>query len=288
MRNTIDDPLKLPAWVGWLRLLPASLPGKARLARLLLRNLIQRQGNIHVEAQGMSFVGPSLREPIMFNLAVHGLYEPDTCELLRRTLPRDGVLLDVGANIGVFSLMAARLWCPEGQIISVEASPRVHACLARNVAANGLTNVTALHVAATAAPGTIQFFEAPESNFGMGSLAPRFDAKATVVTGETLDSIVTRQAASKIDLIKMDVEGFEVDALSGATGIFAQNPSIVIVFEFNDWAETREGCSPGAAQRFLIQQGFQLWKLNDYLHGKPALKEPLIKGSTDLVARRAS
>ena len=75
----------------------------------------------------------------------------------------------------------------------------------------------------------------------------------------------------------------------GAIELLRQEPAPVIVFEFNDWAENRpeSGITPGAAQRYLLEQGFRLQPVKDYLAGKPPGSVVQTVGGTDLVATRS-
>ncbi|TJW06555.1 MAG: FkbM family methyltransferase [Mesorhizobium sp.] len=148
-------------------------------------------------------------------------------------LDKDAVIIDVGANIGITTIIGAAC-VPHGRVISLEPSPRAFTCLRAVAVENNLLNCAALNVAASAEPGTVSFVESP---FLAGSYiggATR-DAKTTDVSAITLDSLIDSHDLTRVDLIKIDVEGFELDVLQGATDIIERfNP--VFVMEFNSYA----------------------------------------------------
>jgi FkbM family methyltransferase len=258
-------------------------PGKLRVAKALLGNL---EGPDRVRDRfGFTYEVPDLREPIAFHLMVNGAYEPEIQDLLLRVLPVGGVFIDVGANIGTFTIPAAKHVGSSGRVVAIEASREVFNVLQKNVDVNRVENVQLVCAAAGASAGDTEFYPAPADHFGMGSRAPQFNAAPIAIPFVMLDSLVQSFNLSSVDLIKIDVEGFELDVLKGASSLLnGKNPPLV-VFEFCDWAETRSGGDPGAAQRFLLDYGFQIWRASEYGHGSPMTK-PLTTDGDMLVAQR--
>lgn len=275
----------VPRWLYGLRLIPATLPGKTRVARWLTRKAAPA-GSVTIRAQGLRIAVPSIREPVSQHLLWDGIYEPDTAAFIRQHLGTHGTLLDVGANVGVFSLLAAHRWAPSGRVLAIEASPTIYTWLTRNAEANPSPRLTCLSAAVTATGGeTSSFFDAPTSKFGMGGLTNRFDATAVSVRTTTVDDAVADAGLERVDVIKVDVEGHELGVFQGAQRTLGQARPPMIVFEFNDWAERRDdGTRPGDAQRYLVSQGWQVQRLQDYLrHGRRA--GPIVEtGGADLVA----
>ena len=241
----------LSAWqsvcLSFVRALPYGLRGKRRLARWLLK-LPEGRARVLMHS-GNKITVPNLQEPVAWSSAVDGFYEPETVSVLKRWLTTGGMFVDVGANIGIISLEIAREFS-RTPVFAIEAVPRYAELLTANALANGLSNVEVHNVLC----GEIEnaetsFWQAPDSHFGMGSRAPQFRAEAEV----------------KLPMRKLD------------------RPPIV--FEFAEWAELRrERHPPGTAQRLLLDMGYQLWVLPDYLANKPPLQSPLLKGGAMLVA----
>ena len=267
-----------------LRLIPPGTRGKARLARLLLPMLSRRQETTVTLAGGERLLVPSLQEPIAFHCLISGTYEPELIALLDAHLPRGGTFLDVGANVGVFTLTAARIAGLQGRVIAIEASPEICHFLSRNIASNGCRKVTLVVKAATdSGPARLAFWPAPEEKFGMGALAPQFDAAAITVDGDTIDNVLSSLDIRRVDLMKMDNEGFEAAALRGARRLLSSAHPPVVIIEFADWAESRAGAQCGDAQRVLLELGYTLKRVHP--DGRlEALSGPLQHNSASILA----
>src|SRR5207248_7768176 len=119
---------------------------KLRMAKILLGNL---EGPARVTDRfGFSYEVPDLGEPIAFHLLINGAYEPETQDLLLRFLPVGGVFIDVGANIGTFTIPAAKHVGSLGKVVAIEASPEVFKVLQKNVTQNNAANVELIGSAA--------------------------------------------------------------------------------------------------------------------------------------------
>ena len=282
--------VKSPRWprlrIGALRRLPASLPGKARLARSLLHE-IRSSEDVTVESlAGARFVVPHLAEPVGFHLLVDGRYEPETEDFISTHLSAGDVFVDAGANIGVFTVSAARKVGPRGRVLAVEPSPAVFPYLEQNIRLNHLENVLPLRLALS--DGThdrVPFYTAPASHFGMGALAPQFHTEPCSVVTKSLDEVVADNALPFVSVLKVDVEGHEFAVFRGARKLLERTPGPAIVFEFCDWAEMRFG-DPGQAQTFLMDLGYRIWPLRGYRNSNLPLEAPLSSGSAMLVAER--
>ena len=205
---------KVPRWAHLLRAIPAGIRGKGRLSRMLLNHWLPDTA-VEIEVGALRFQAPSAREPVAFHLIADGSYDGETAGVIARALKPDGVFFDVGANIGVLSLQAALKWCPAGRVVGFEASPTVKSYLETNAKLNGATNFTLMHRAVTAHSGDyLPFFEAPPSKFGMGSLANRFGTTEHRIPTITLDDAATELGISRVNVIKVDVEGFELGGVS--------------------------------------------------------------------------
>ena len=271
-----------------LRLLPASLRGKQRLARWLLNWHPGMRGPLCIPTRhGHRIHVPNAQEPIAFSLLISGDYEPEVLALLQRRLQPGDTALDIGANVGVFTLPLATCVGGGGKVIAVEASPPVFKYLDRNVRESQLTNILPHHAAAADQMGEVSFFEAPAHSFGMSGLGNLAGSTTHRVLARTVDEIVSAAGCERVAAMKVDVEGFEVLVFKGARGLIERRELNFIVFEFLDWAEARvPGGKPGDAQRYLRDSGFQLWRLEDFDCGRPPLDRILETGGGMLVAER--
>jgi FkbM family methyltransferase len=265
------------------RLLPEGTKGKTRLARFLLKPHLKGRDVTLTDRTGCLLSIPSLAEPIGFHLLIDGVYERDVLEFILARLRPGGTFVDVGANIGVLALPAAKKVGPAGRVLAIEASPSVFPYLERNAAANGFTQVRCVNIAANDVERTVEFYEAPSDHFGMGSMGAQFDARPVSIKARPLDDLLAEANIESVDVLKVDVEGFELNVFRGAQRLLTSKQPPTIVFEFIDWAEERLGDGRvGAAQDFLRSLGFQTCRLKDF-PGAP-LSQTITTGAEMLIA----
>ncbi|MBO1073732.1 FkbM family methyltransferase [Roseomonas marmotae] len=153
---------------------------------------------------------------------------------VRANVPRDGVCLDIGANIGLTAVLLSLL-CPDGHVYAFEAVPRMAALIRATLVENGITNCTVVNLAVGDAPGEVRFFDS-----GVGSHAITDEHLAPpdttlIVPVVTLDDYLFDTAkVERVDFVKMDIEGFEPRALAGGPR-FLERFRPPVLMEFNSW-----------------------------------------------------
>lgn len=148
-------------------------------------------------------------------------YEKENYELLKAICPRDGVLFDIGANIGLFSLrLASEL--PNLKVHAFEPEPKTQACLLKSVDANDLATIS-VHKEALSDHRGVSTFYVDEQNHGGHSLnadAIREDGNAIgsqiQVPVVTTDEFVSEKKIKRLDIVKLDVQRHEESVLRGA------------------------------------------------------------------------
>jgi FkbM family methyltransferase len=195
-------------------------------------------------------------------------------------LPEDGVVLDVGANIGLSALALAPL-LPRGRILALEPSPRSAAALRCTLALNGLENRVAVEaVAMGAAPGETEFHDAAHSAgahlMDPGTLGGEALPRVRVPV-ETVDALVARHGLARLDFIKVDVEGFESEVLDGARATLARFRPVVFA-EFNAWTLQ---CNRNANPRAVLEDWLSRFPVAHALRGTAP---PLRIGAETLLA----
>ena len=263
------------------------MPGKLRLARFALRPFRKLQSVQMPDRSGNTLVCPSVNEPIAVAIFANGVYEPDTVAAILRRTPKDGVYLDVGANIGAIALPVARER-PDVRIICIEADPSMATILRRNVANNRLANVTVAEcLAGPCSEEGVRFYTAPVEKFGMGSIGPQFDFPPQVLRQVALDELLDDMGISHVDVMKLDVEGSELGVLQGLKRRLTGFRPPTILFEFCDWAEARiAGQVPGAAQALLHSLGYRTFYLARRGEIGSPVDQPLCAGSAMLLSQR--
>jgi len=156
-----------------------------------------------------------LPDLIQSRIFYFGEWEPYITRFIRDRLQPGDVFVDVGANVGYYTLLAAKIVGPSGHVHAVEASPSIFERLRRNVLINGLKNVTLHHCAASDKRQKLSLYRAPRENIGATTTIPRegfaFDSK---VPADTLPSIIGSEL-DKAALVKIDVEGAEASVIRG-------------------------------------------------------------------------
>lgn len=182
-------------------------------------------------------------------------------------VPREGVILDVGANIGLSALAFAPL-VPKGRIIAVEPAPRTAAALTRTLALNRIENlVTCEALALSDVPGEALFHDA-EHSAGAHLMDPETLAAAALPTVRvpvtTIDDLVERQGLTRLDFVKIDVEGFETEVLDGAVQSFERFRPLVFA-EFNAWVLQ---CNRNANPRATLEDWLSRFPVVHALRGE--------------------
>lgn len=148
-------------------------------------------------------------------------------------LSPDAVALDVGANIGVTSLILSR-FLTNGRVFAFEPSPTVFRILEANLRNNEAVNVTPIRLAVGSEKGALEFVDMSAYGHIVQSESMEDTAHVVAVDVVTLDQFVKDNSIDRIDLLKIDTEGFEHNVFLGMTGIEEMFRPLVY-FEFNSW-----------------------------------------------------
>jgi FkbM family methyltransferase len=260
-----------------LPLIPAGLPGKTRLARFLLGRKRAAQDVEVTCFDGSRMLIPSLSDSVGFHLFIDGVYERTELKWLLRELQPGDVFVDVGANIGGFTLPAAGRVGALGLVVAVEASPRIADYLRRNLETNRVVNVRVCQVAVSdQTSNCVTFYAAPDQSFGAGGLGAGDGMRPITVGAKRLDHLLAEQGVTTVRVLKVDVEGFEAAVFRGAEQLLTGSNPPAVLFEFYEWAERRSG-TPGDAQRVLREWGYDIWRIEDYVSGHPPMSACLTR-----------
>lgn len=152
-----------------------------------------------------------------------GVWEPDiTHWMLSRLHPGDA-MVDVGANVGYYSLLAASRIGPHGRVVSIEASPGIHAMLDANVRLNGLDNVRTVNAAASGERGMLLVHSGAADNLGQTHTRELAgDEHGVPVNALPLHEILTADETSHARVIKIDVEGSERSVVRGLAPLLSK------------------------------------------------------------------
>jgi len=236
------------------------------------------------------------------NLLLHGSYEPYETELFLSSIIPDTTVLDIGANVGYYSLLASCAMNNSGRVLSFEPHPELFRLLTCNIEANGSENVVPLNVALTNRVGTIRlFFSSVDrgkhslSSFNASVCAGSPSAEhsdhvadsrqtpaSAIVPAMRLDDVLRDRDLPPVSVVKMDVEGAEHLVFDGATTMLDTAQPMTIFFEFWPDGIMRLGGKPRELLVRLERAGFSLSIIdNRNRRLLPALSNKILRHCND-------
>ncbi len=236
------------------------------------------------------------RDLIDFRLFYFGCNENHLVNYLQNQIKENhAVLWDIGVNIGSVSLPLIAA-CPNLVIHAFEASPPVFERLKTNVDMNRFTRINLHKIALGNECKTVEFFvSSTVGNSGVGSLASTSNSASIPVPVDcyTGDHIIENKIAVQPSFIKIDVEGFEYEVLSGMISLLKTTNNLQIVFEHEPYRLKERGMAPDKIVKLLMDFGYEIYLIShkDAFYGisQHSLKEfdySMLKQKCDFVAIR--
>jgi FkbM family methyltransferase len=187
-----------------------------------------------------------------------GTYEPAMTLTVKRYLRPGGTFVDVGANEGYFGVIAAKAVGPAGRVLLVEPQTRLRPVLAENLRLNGIANVTVEESAISDTAGTDTLHLAPDLNTGASGLSrgTRYRVPTQQVRTTTLTELFAKHGVDRADLVKLDIEGYEHEAVFGSADLFRQRRVRALALEVHPPMLRRRGHDPAAILEFLAGCGY--------------------------------
>ncbi len=200
-----------------------------------------------------------------------GLFEHEEVQFIRRILKPGMVFLDIGANMGFYSIIAAKYVGSSGQVHSFEPSPRMFEELKFNIELNGLSNVEPNSIALGDKSGTACLSRYERGKEVYASLSPNVYPGAKItghdyVTVETLDNYVEEKRLERVDVIKIDVEGAECLVLRGSQVLLSSTSGPTIILEMVPSLMEHFNCSCNEVVRFFREFGYKVFTLSDGIY----------------------
>jgi FkbM family methyltransferase len=159
-------------------------------------------------------------------------------DLLELFAPKRGdIVVDVGAHIGLYSITGSKRVGPKGKVIAIEADPDNFEILNRNIRLNNLTNIISLNCIAYSKEMEMQLDDynsilSGGTKEGLAKQSKRI-AAASAVHVNTLDNLLQQKGIDKVNWIKIDVEGAELEVLRGAHNVLSNSKDISILIEIH-------------------------------------------------------
>lgn len=244
--------MNCPRWIAalMLRIRPAIL------GQCLKRLLCIRRQVVTVPA-GRFWV--DLASNFGFRVTSAEGYEPETRQALAACLAPGMVFVDLGANEGFFSVVASRLVGPTGRVFAIEPQSRLGPVVLRNFELNAAGNASLTAVAVSDAAGVAEFNLAPDTNSGSSGLAraTRYANPTQSVRTVTLAGFLAEQSLSSVDVMKIDIEGFEYEAVLGSADLFQARRVRCLLIEIHETMLAARGRRPADIVDFLLSCGYR-------------------------------
>lgn len=197
-----------------------------------------------------------------------GYFEPNEFKVLNKILELGMVFLDVGANMGLYTIFASKKVGKSGLVVSIEPSSREFERLERNVKVNRLQNVRMIQTAISRLEGEADLLVATNDHAGHNTLG-NFAYEGIIlkqkehVMVKTIDGMVSKLSLPRLDVIKMDIEGSEFFALEGSERTLKNFKPILMLELFNETLK-HQGCNGDMIFQFLASLGYLIYGFDEH------------------------
>jgi FkbM family methyltransferase len=261
----------IPATRGYMRYAPTDLGKRALWTHLIAPRLAWAS----YEYEAQTLFGGRLRgntaDLIQRCIYYFGTWEPHITQWISASLrPGDG-FIDVGANIGYYSLLAASLVGPDGPMVAIDASPGIFLDLQANLRRNG-ARVRTVHAAVSDRHCRLPVFRSPPDNAGStttirdGIIGAETFVLEGEVEGAPLGELLTEEEVRRARIIKIDVEGAELAVARGMAALFPRlRPDCEIILEVGPHRLIAQGETVDTLLRVFTDAGYFPYNIpNDY------------------------
>jgi FkbM family methyltransferase len=200
--------------------------------------------------------------PVSLDLGDHiqrwmflGIYEAEPTKLVKAYLKPGMIVADVGANVGYYSLLALSLVGSSGRVLAFEPAGRPRSRLEAFL--RGTDNAEVLNCALGAEAGNASLYVDRDPSNDTPTMVASEGGVPVPVRVETLDDCLEARGIDRVDLLKIDVEGWEPSVLDGASRLLARAGVGAILCELNDYWLSRVGSSAEGLHQRLLRCGFR-------------------------------
>jgi FkbM family methyltransferase len=189
-----------------------------------------------------------------------GGYEPEVSGAILQLAETARSFIDIGANEGYFAIIVANSRGVNCRVVAVEPQSRLQEVIKRNLSLNGVeANLEQVQCAVSDHDGKARLFLSPSVNTGSSGLvrATRYRVKTEEVEVMTIQSLMHQLGMQTIDLMKIDIEGFEYEAIFGSKSIFESKRVASIVVEVHSQAMRQRGKEPDDISDFFRKCGYE-------------------------------
>jgi FkbM family methyltransferase len=180
-------------------------------------------------------------------------FRSEDLAVIKQVVRTGDLVIDVGANVGTIAMLAASRVGPSGQVIAIEANPRVFAYLGSNLELNGMSWVETINAACSNQSCRLHISDQRLDDMN------HISSKGPEIPAITLDSLkISRRAR----LLKIDTEGYDLHVLEGAESLLHRTDYVLT--ECSEWNLNRYGRTSAELLGFLRRYGFDLYRIVEY------------------------
>ncbi len=236
---------------GWL------LKVRPALAASVLKRALRVERALVETTEGLFAVDPA--SILGDTLLRQGVHEPGTIAHLKEHLKPGATFVDLGANEGYFSVIASRLVGANGRVVAVEPQNRLQAVLRINLNLNHCRNVSVVQAAVGAGEGELTLYLNPSTNTGASSAfrSTKYPLPTQQARVRTLTALLDEFGIAHADLVKIDIEGYEGEAIAGARELLRNRRIGAISLAYHEAALLRNGSSRQKIESELLAHSLQ-------------------------------
>ncbi|RKZ27280.1 hypothetical protein DRQ20_00870 [bacterium] len=202
----------------------------------------------------------NLRESRMMMKRPLGMYEPEKTRLFYRLVRPGMTVIDVGVNKGYFTLLSAKLMGCKGKILAFEPEPSNCYWIRKSIEANKYDCIKLFELALADYEGEAMLYIGKKS--GWHSLLPtggNVKDETIRVKVSTLDNVLKKEKIERVNIVKIDVEGAEMEVLKGAKNLLQKSERLFIIMDLHP----QKGVKVEDVFSYLYQHGFKIYSVKD-------------------------
>lgn len=231
--------------------------GKFQFIRSINNSIISYIKPDFVEIRGHKMVIDSLDNLYLDIFKTHDEFET---KFVQKIIKKGDIVIDVGAHMGYYSLLFAKLVGKEGKVFAFEPDPKNFSRVERNVKLNNYTNIVLIQKAVSDKTGDATLYLGDLSG-GNSIISTKNNQKKIPIETIKLDDFFEDKI--KVDFVKLDAEGFEYSIIHGMKSILSQNKELVLLVEFFPTLIKKAGVDPIEYLKLLSVNGFKLYELDE-------------------------
>jgi len=250
--------MKRTIYFGYLNLMKGSRAIAKKAYRRLDKSISNMFKSTYVEINGHMFF---LDKGDTTDFGVKE-YEPGSIKLMKQLIKKDDIVIDLGANVGIYTLEYARLVGEKGKVFAFEPEPKIFNLLQKNIQINNYQNVTPIKKAVIDKVGEEKLYVS--DNLGDSVMYNEFQGKNPLNVETTTLNYFFKDFNRKIDFIKIDCDGSETRILKSGKKLFEKNKDIMLLVEFVPDRIRDSGLTPKEFLDLISSFGFEIFAVDEY------------------------